>query len=166
MESRIKLLAAQVDKRLTAHLQTVQTLVDSLATDHRKPSQGDLRLVTQWSSGPVSSGHAGYLQFFTGTTWGFICDDGFRPEAARVACRQLGYTHTTGSSGVITSSNHSSVDLEDWMRGYEIVLDDVTCDGGDGGLRLDSCSHALIGHHDCHVTEAVFISCSPANQTG
>ena len=44
-----------------------------------------------WISG---GGSSGILQFrrYDGT-WGYVCSNGFDNDAARVACRQLGYTH-------------------------------------------------------------------------
>ena len=46
---------------------------------------GDLRI-----SGGGSSGLLEFRQNYS--TWGYVCIDGFDSNAARVACRQLGYT--------------------------------------------------------------------------
>ena len=46
---------------------------------------GDLRI-----SGGGSSGRLEFRQY--NGTWGYVCSRGFYNSAARVACRQLGYT--------------------------------------------------------------------------
>ena len=45
---------------------------------------GDLRI--------SGGGSSGTLEFRLNDTWGYVCSDDFYISAARVACRQLGYT--------------------------------------------------------------------------
>ena len=35
----------------------------------------------------------GRLEFISGGIWGTVCSDGFDSNAAKVACRQLGYNN-------------------------------------------------------------------------
>ena len=50
---------------------------------------GDLRI--------AGGGRSGTLEFRQNNgTWGYVCNSGFDNNAARVACRQLGY-NTSGS---------------------------------------------------------------------
>ena len=49
-------------------------------------NEGDIRLV----SGTVH-GDNGRLEVCAGTIWGTVCQDGFDLNAAKVACRQLGF---------------------------------------------------------------------------
>ena len=41
------------------------------------------------SDGPVPN--AGRVEIYSGGAWYTVCDDGFGPEEAQVACRQLGH---------------------------------------------------------------------------
>ena len=47
-------------------------------------------------SGGGSSGRLQFRQY--DGTWGYVCSRGFDNDAARVACRQLGYTYGNYSS--------------------------------------------------------------------
>ena len=55
-----------------------------ISAGQQSEQSGDLRLV-----GTSSSGR---LEIYYSGTWGTICDDGFGPTEALVACRQLGFT--------------------------------------------------------------------------
>ena len=52
-------------------------------------SPGDLRLVTSSSNFAAA---AGRLEIYLSGQWGTVCNDGFGPADATLACNQLGYS--------------------------------------------------------------------------
>ena len=85
---------------------------------------------------------------FHNGTWGTICDDGWSRNAAKVACRQLGYNYTIRS-----------------LKGSEVPdgtgpiwLDEVICSGSE--TDLSQCSHNDWGKNDCAHGEDVGVECS------
>ena len=61
---------------------------------------GSLRLVN--SSGITFTGRGGRLEINLNGRWGTICDDGFGPSDARLACNQLGYSSYTRYGTIVS----------------------------------------------------------------
>ena len=98
--------------------------------------------------GPLKENGNGRLEVFYNGTWGTICDDGWNRNAAKVACRQLGYNY---SRRVLTES-----DVPDGSG--QIWLDDVKCKGNE--TDLEDCTHNGWGKEDCSHSEDVGVECS------
>ena len=96
---------------------------------------GDLRLTNRYY---------GLLEFYH-NQWGYVCDHGWRIEAANVACRRLGYR------GALMSNT--------FQRGPHgndfFTLDDVKCSGGEVSL-LDC---AVNYQENCVNHNHVFLEC-------
>ena len=74
----------------TCHLPTITVSVYESAV----PSEGQLRLVQgNYTTSALTSGR---LEIYRSGQWGTVCDDSWGQTEADVACRQLGYTGTTG----------------------------------------------------------------------
>ncbi len=56
---------------------------------HAGQLSGDVRLVD--SSGSTGGRGIGRLEIYYNGQWGTVCQDGFGPTGALVACRQLGF---------------------------------------------------------------------------
>ena len=80
--------------------------------------------------------------------WGTICDDEWDMKDARVVCRQLGYP------GAVRSLQKGQIS----PGSGRIWLDDVDCTGGEQNIA--SCSHNLLGAHDCTHSEDAGVECS------
>ncbi|BFZ22242.1 hypothetical protein BsWGS_25281 [Bradybaena similaris] len=153
LQQKVSHLETQVAENM-AYTSVLETKIRVSAT----PEQGDIRLLSSDSCGRVS--RAGYLLFYTGSTWGFVCDDFFNAAAVKVACTQLGYPQPRSSleSDLRMSPSPADVPMKRrWQDSYQIVLDDVQCTGRE--TDIDSCSHDELGHHDCAMTEVVYLSC-------
>jgi len=79
--------------------------------------------------------------------WKYVCDDHFdnSPNGATVACRELGYAFGSIRNG--TAPFKAS------------FYDDIQCIGTE--LHLRDCRRSQ--SHDCHRTEAVFLTCGGGN---
>lgn len=97
----------------------------------------------------------GRLEVFANGGWGQVCDDLIQDDttngAARVVCRDLGFT-TAANSGAVSQTSMSGV-------GDFFLLDQVACTGSEA--QLLQCSHDPLGVEDCSASEAVFIDCAP-----
>ncbi len=79
-------------------------------------------------------------------SWGTVCDDGFDFSAARVVCRQLGFT-----GGKLREQEY-------WFGpnlGLGIAMDNTACTGSEAALGL--CNFTTI--HNCGHSEDIGISC-------
>jgi len=99
-------------------------------------------------TGGSARGTGNVLVHFGGRFWS-ICDDGWNLQAAKVACRSLGYPEALG---------HTSRGYFGWPT-EEIGLDNVQCRGHETSL-LD-CQHEPLGAHNCDRREAAGVFCSP-----
>ena len=79
------------------HLQHINSKYLCLSTDTTRiwdsPYSGQIRL----QGGTYSS--YGRLEVYCNGQWGTVCDDSFGSTAARVACRQLGYSNYSTYKG-------------------------------------------------------------------
>ena len=110
---------------------------------HAALSNGALRLVST-----RKTQFGGRLEVYYNNKWGTVCDDGWGSSDATVACRQMGFVGVSDSDSSRFGYRASS---------QSIWLDDVVCSGSE--LRLDNCSHAGIGFHNCDHSEDVGIIC-------
>ncbi len=79
-------------------------------------------------------------------SWGTVCDDGFDARAARVVCRQLGFT-----GGKLREQEY-------WFGsnlGLGIAMDNTACNGNEAALGL--CNFTTV--HNCGHSEDIGISC-------
>ena len=111
---------------------------------HVALKNGALRLV---GTGSIQFG--GRLEFYYVHEWGTVCDDGWGPPDAGVACRQMGFVG-------VSDSDSSQFGSGSFFK--TIWLDDVACNGSES--RLIDCSHAGIGNEDCFHSEDVGIVCT------
>lgn len=81
--------------------------------------------------------------------WGIVCDDYWDLRDALVVCNQLGYP------GVIEAVKN---DRYGDGAGYDILLDDVRCNGTE--VLLSSCRASDWGTHNCETIEAAGVVCS------
>ncbi|XP_077490505.1 neurotrypsin-like [Amblyomma americanum] len=95
---------------------------------------------------------SGRLELRKHGIWGTVCDDGFGPAEARVACTMLGVANA--SVTVLPSAAYGP------GRG-PIWLDDVSCSGRE--RSLEECRSSSWGHNDCAHSEDVAIACTPAH---
>jgi len=112
--------------------------------------EGDVSLCSS------SLGAQGLLLVRHSGAWGTVCDDGFGEVNAQVVCRQLGYP-----LGELVSA--SSPDFCDGSS-YDILLDDVTCSGSES--RLEYCTHASWGQHNCGHSEDIAVKCYSTRLAG
>uniref|UniRef100_A0A0B7A621 SRCR domain-containing protein n=1 Tax=Arion vulgaris TaxID=1028688 RepID=A0A0B7A621_9EUPU len=162
--SVLQLLASMQEKITQLETQVLDNMAFRCALESKlridiNPQPGDIRLLSQGNCGKDIT--TGYLQFYTGTDWGFVCDDFFNSGAARVSCNQLGYAESNSSTMSARRSSKSyktgSSLGQTWSEHFSIVLDDVQCTGNEN--NLDSCEHSVVGHHDCSLDELVFLTC-------
>ena len=109
---------------------------------HVAVSNGALRLV-----GTYHGQFGGRLEVYYNNEWGTVCDDSWGSSDAIVACRQMGLLGVSYSTSLYASGASSQ----------SIWLDDMVCSGSE--LRLDNCSHAGIGRHNCDHSKDVGINC-------
>ncbi|KAG2492959.1 hypothetical protein HYH03_008867 [Edaphochlamys debaryana] len=104
-------------------------------TDEPDPPSGTLRL----SDGPTNT--AGRLEIFAGGTWGTVCLNGFDPEDAIAACRQLGFRGgrvlKAAAVGLLTAT----------FTNQPTWLADANCTGTEA--RLDSCRNPPYREQSC-----------------
>ncbi|MCR9203081.1 MAG: scavenger receptor cysteine-rich domain-containing protein [Halobacteriovoraceae bacterium] len=86
----------------------------------------------------------GFLEVHLNGEWKGVCDDSFDRNDAEVACRQLGGTYVSYSTGVSGSSD-------------DFWLDDLSCTGDE--QFLSQCSHAGVGTENCGSGEHVQVTC-------
>jgi len=137
------------------------TFIGSQTAVSSSPVQidGDARIVALTNDRP----HFGRLEVFHNGMWGSVCSDGFSSLAARVACRQIGFAggdvSTTECSALIKSDGSNLCGA----TSQRVLLDDVTCLGGEDGLRqcpripwtsIDKCSHARDVVVECFLTSS------------
>ncbi|CAG5118530.1 unnamed protein product [Candidula unifasciata] len=157
LQAHLQQKISQLESRLVenmAYISLLETKIRVSAT----PLPGDIRLLSRDNCGRVS--RAGYLLFYTGTQWGFVCDDFFNAAAIKVACTQLGYPGPR--SGLKSEPSTSTRDqdrqlMRRWQDSYQIVMDDVQCTGDESAI--DYCRHEELGKHDCSMDEVVYLSC-------
>ena len=115
-------------------------------------SEGDLRLSGIEANESLSSG---ILQVFHDDQWGTVCSRNFTLGAARVICRQLGFTSFDVDFGQVTPSRPYGNML--------VHLVDVQCNGNES--QFDYCSYRYLTDRyndddDCRYLENVFINCA------
>ena len=96
---------------------------------------GDVRLINRYY---------GLLEFYH-NQWGYVCDHGWRIQAANVACRRLGYRRAL-KSYISRRGPH-------WNDFF--TLDDVECSGGEVSL-LDC---AVNYQENCNNYNHVYLEC-------
>ncbi|XP_038048478.1 deleted in malignant brain tumors 1 protein-like isoform X2 [Patiria miniata] len=90
----------------------------------------------------------GRVELFANGYWGTVCDDGWGLVDAGVVCRQLGFS----------SAQEATMSARFGAGTGEILLDDVSCSGGEE--RLTECSHNGIGMHNCNHGEDAGVVCN------
>ncbi|XP_051846053.1 soluble scavenger receptor cysteine-rich domain-containing protein SSC5D [Antechinus flavipes] len=128
-----------------------QTLSTSTAEDPSPPQawpgsgeSGLFRL--RLSDGPDRC--AGRLEVWRGDLWGTVCDDGWDPRDAAVACRELG---CGGMRPRVGKTYYGSGTGPIW-------LDDVACVGVEASLG--DCPASPWGTHNCDHQEDVGLTCT------
>lgn len=85
-------------------------------------------------------------------TYGYLCDDGWDENAAKVVCKELCYNTTLAQTGMPEaykgSLNVSSVIF---------AMDQVLCNGLEGSLA--DCSHDTWFKHNCIASEVATVTC-------
>ena len=130
-------------------------VMDALSMIVTDDDTGTLRLVDGTLTDDEGNLCEGRLEIFYNGAWGTICDDYWTDEDADVACRQLGFV---GGS------------VDDWERfrnsyfppgsgDQAIILDDMSCAGGESELLDCPSNHPRPGLHDCKHEEDVGIRC-------
>ena len=90
--------------------------------------------------------HSGRVEVFINGQWGTVCDDSWDSNAARVVCRQLGYTSGTAYGGAVYGQGSGRI----W-------LDNLNCTGSEDSLL--NCGHRGIGRHSCSHGEDASVVC-------
>nr|KAG5706613.1 hypothetical protein BaRGS_005683 [Batillaria attramentaria] len=85
-------------------------------------------------------------------TLGFVCDDGWDVNAAKVVCRELCYTN----SSVVQASMKAEYTVQ--VNNPNIILDDLNCVGNEN--RLQDCNHAAWFSSNCADTELAKVTCT------
>ena len=93
----------------------------------------------------------GQLEVYEDGRWGSVCNDGFDDNAAKVACRQLGYDR----GPAYKTSYRSYVESVYGPTTGAIVMDDVSCRGYENTLQ--ACSYRV--DHNCDHSEDVGLNC-------
>ena len=122
-------------------------------------AEGALRLVGSTFRSDVTDtkrGKAGHLQVFHKGQWGAVCKDKFDYVAARVACKQLGFT----TSGIGYRNSSMSVSY----RNIPNALDDLQCRGGES--KLQYCSRNVFFDSNCKNTDGIILDCDDEIQQG
>ncbi|BFZ20267.1 hypothetical protein BsWGS_23306 [Bradybaena similaris] len=79
-------------------------------------------------------------------SWGFVCDDGWSSQAAKIVCAQMCYpTNYTAKPGIPAESKPTVANP------VRVVLDEVHCFGNE--TTLQNCAHAPWGVTDCLNTD-------------
>ncbi|XP_060076806.1 uncharacterized protein LOC132556410 [Ylistrum balloti] len=115
-----------------------------------EPVSGQRIRLGNYGDGPRDIGR-GILEVYRAGRWGIVCDDNWRLPNAHVACKELGFKH--GALYALDTRNHST---GSWFDG-SFVMDDVTCRGNESSLL--QCDYK--SQHNCHVFEAVSVTCQP-----
>ena len=102
--------------------------------------------------GALNRNVAGRVEVFYYGAWGTICDDGWDTNAARVVCRQLGYSDGSTLNGSQVPSGSG-----------QIWLDDVVCTGSEENIA--SCSHRGWGVHYCSHSRDAGVECSTTGRS-
>lgn len=94
----------------------------------------------------------GYVQVKASNgTFGFVCDDGWDVNAAKVVCRELCYTDMS----VVSSSMKAEYSAA--IPNPVIAVDDLNCVGNEDSLV--NCSHSPWWVHNCASTELAKVTC-------
>ncbi|XP_064406366.1 neurotrypsin-like isoform X1 [Halichondria panicea] len=111
---------------------------------------GDVRLID--TSGLTGGRGVGRLEVYYSGQWGTVCQDGFGPAGALVACRQLGFLGYV-VYGIIRNSGDlaASESTPTW-------LDNLRCNGSES--RLDECPQNPTGVHNCDRSDDVALVCA------
>ncbi|KAL5022249.1 hypothetical protein ScPMuIL_001404 [Solemya velum] len=105
----------------------------------------DIRLM----HGNVVQNNKGRIEILHDGQYGTICNNTFDEEAARVACRMLGFDPDWGVE-LYNSARFGEGKGEIW-------LDEVSCDGSE--KRLQDCKHGQWGVHHCKHDQDVWLAC-------
>jgi len=98
--------------------------------------------------------YSGHLEVFRSTRWGTVCDAGFDNAAARVVCKQLGFTGGIAKRMESFTEHHR----------FPILLSNVTCSGNE--VSLDYCKSQAYPSPGCSHSTDVSIFCNnPAIET-
>ncbi|KAI6656892.1 hypothetical protein LOD99_16194 [Oopsacas minuta] len=97
----------------------------------------------------TNSSIEGMILIYWDNDWGIVCDDYWDIRDALVVCKQLGFP---GVIEAVTNDRYGG------GGGYDILLDDVRCNGTE--ILLSSCSSPDWGVHDCIDSEAAGVVCS------
>ena len=76
---------------------------------------------------------------------GFVCDDQFDENSARVACMEMGYTN-----GYVTFEDSFDV------TSHDFTLDNVNCDAN--AMTLQDCSYDF--EENCSSAEGLYLECA------
>ncbi|XP_038608943.1 LOW QUALITY PROTEIN: soluble scavenger receptor cysteine-rich domain-containing protein SSC5D [Tachyglossus aculeatus] len=120
--------------------------------DPQEPGRGEEPFRLRLVSGPGPC--AGRLEIWHGGRWGTVCDDGWDPRDAAVACREL------GCGGPLIPGPDAG--RYGWGSG-PIWLDEVGCQGTEASLA--SCPAAPWGRHNCAHNEDVGVICAGAPES-
>ncbi|XP_028928861.1 soluble scavenger receptor cysteine-rich domain-containing protein SSC5D isoform X2 [Ornithorhynchus anatinus] len=113
-------------------------------SDPETEGSGQFRL--RLADGPEPC--AGRLEVWYGGSWGTVCDDGWDPRDAAVACRELG---CGGLRPRVGKTYYGSGAGPIW-------LDDVSCSGREASLA--DCPAPPWGEHNCDHEEDVGLTCT------
>ncbi|XP_072463765.1 soluble scavenger receptor cysteine-rich domain-containing protein SSC5D isoform X2 [Notamacropus eugenii] len=118
-----------------------------LSSPQTWPGSGETGLLRlRLSDGPDRC--AGRLEVWRGDVWGTVCDDGWDPRDAAVACRELG---CGGIRPRVGKTYYGSGTGPIW-------LDDVACVGTEASLA--DCPASPWGIHNCEHQEDVGLTCT------
>ncbi|KAK3583696.1 hypothetical protein CHS0354_021446 [Potamilus streckersoni] len=98
-----------------------------------------------------SDEYEGNVEIFYNGTWGYICDDSWGNQDARVICRMLGFN----TSGALAYS------FTHFTNG--ILLNNINCSGSE--QSIDQCSHNGWIAQSCNIYDAVRVSCGSSRTT-
>ncbi|XP_041470167.1 deleted in malignant brain tumors 1 protein-like [Lytechinus variegatus] len=93
-----------------------------------------------------SASNEGRVEVYANGGWGTVCDDFWDDTDATVVCQSLGF-----GSGTANTNAHFG------EGSGEILLDDVSCAGGETSLL--ECSNPGIGTHNCVHQEDAGVTC-------
>ena len=98
--------------------------------------------------GPLSGNGTGRVEIFYNGQWGTICDSGWNMNAAKVACRELGYKY-----GVRAIKGG-----EVPVGTGKIWLDNLACSGSE--KNISRCPHRGWGMGRCNHSKDAGVECS------